>query len=210
MTNPALGDYVKSARAQGLSDVAIKTNLMEAGWVEQDIVLAMGTNSSTAVPLPPPSHPGMWITFQYILLFITLYMTSISLGGLLYQWADKLIPDTTNAASIYSFVDSYLLQGYLATIIVAFPIFAILFVILRKNLLAHPEIRGVRARQVLFYITLVIAFLIIVSYVISIIYGLLSGDVTGRTVAHFIITLFIAVPIFWYLLSEVRNDRSKA
>lgn len=206
MANPELESYIKTARSAGVSDEAIKANLLQAGWSERDVSLVLNNAAQANVPVPPAAHPGMWITFQYLLLFITLYVTAVSLGGLLYYWSDKLIPDA--ASSIYDYVGSYLLQGYLSALIVAFPIFAILFIVLKKNLIAHPAIKGIRARQTLFYITLVITFIIIMSYIISIVYGLLSGDVTGRAVAHFLITLIIAGPIFGYLLKEVRSDRT--
>lgn len=197
---------MESARKQGMGDDAIKASLMQAGWSEKDVMSALITGGVGSVPMPPIAHPGMWVTFQYILLFITLYVSAVALGGLLYAWADKLIPDAT--ASMYGYFENYMTQGYLASLIVAFPIFAWLFIVLKKNVLAHPAIKGIRARQTLFYITMVVTFIIIISYVISVVYGLLSGDVTGRAIAHFVITLGIAGPIFWYLLREVKTDKT--
>jgi hypothetical protein len=203
MQNPELEGYIKAARGQGMADNAIRANLVSAGWAENDVQRAMSAAAPIVVPAPPTAHPGMWVTFQYILLFITLYVSAVSLGGLLYSFADKLIPDPANP----SYLGGYFLQGYLAAIIVAFPIFATLFIVLKRNVIAHPAVKSIRARQGLFYLTLVVTFIIMMSWVISIVYGLLSGDVTGQVLAHFAVTLLIAGPIFLYLLREVRSDR---
>ncbi len=104
----------------------------------------------------------MWVTFQYILAFITLYVTAVSLGGMLYYMADKIFPDAATASVIYNTIDTYLLKGYIAALIVAFPIFAILFVMVKKEFMAHPEIAGIHSRKVLFYITLVVTFIIMI------------------------------------------------
>ncbi len=210
MANPDLLKYVTAARAQGTADDAIKTALMGSGWAESDVLAVLGPTTVTPLVPPPPPHSNMWVTFQYILAFITLYVTAVSLGGMLYYMADKIFPDAATASVIYNTIDTYLLKGYIAALIVAFPIFAILFVMVKKEFMAHPEIAGIRSRKVLFYITLVVTFIIMISQVIGVIYDLLGGAVTGQVVSHFIITIIIAGSIFLYLLRSVKTDRQKS
>ena len=212
MAQKDLLDYIKNAREQKASDDAIRSQLLKFGWVEAEVNEAMAKKvESDASPLPPPPAPqiGMWISFQYILLFISLYVAASSLAGILNVAVDKNLPDALDNV-LYSYsgvINSYLLRGYIAALIVSYPIFVFLFLRLTKNLLAKPFLRGLRARKFLIYLTLVITFIIMLIHVIVIIYNLINGSVTGRSFAHLVVTLLIAGSIFFYLLQDVREDR---
>ena len=72
MANVELAKYVQAARAQGVSDESIKSQLLQAGWKDSDIIEAFPqVVSGITLPIPPAPHASMWISFQYILLFIS-------------------------------------------------------------------------------------------------------------------------------------------
>src|SRR3989344_29011 len=113
MPNPDLEKYINSAREQKITDSEIREQLVKAGWSESDVTSALSPKSTSNINLPPPPVPqfGMWVTFQYILLFICLYVSATSLGGILHRVVDKYLPDNVDRIDYFG---SYLLKGYLA------------------------------------------------------------------------------------------------
>ncbi len=210
MSQQDLSDYIKRAREQHASDDTIRSQLLKFGWSPVEVDSALGQKEELGITLPPPPAPhiGMWISFQYVLLFIALYIAATSLGGILNLAADKNITDPLDNINYYSSTFSpNIVRGYMAALLVAYPIFAFLFLRLTSQLLSKPFLRGLRARKILIYLTLVITFIIMISHIIYILYNLLSGSVTGRSAAHLGVTLLIAGSIFGYLLQDVREDR---
>ena len=210
MPNPELEKYIASAREQKVPDDQIRSQLIKSGWPESDVGEALAPKPLSSVGLPPPPAPhfGMWVTFQYIILFISLYVSGTALGGILHNAVNRFISDPLDQTRYYSSgVDDFMLRGYLAAIIVAFPIFAFLFVILKKQAIEKSGVRSLRARKILIYLTLVGTFVIMIGHLIGTVYGFLGGSVTTRSLAHLGVTFLVAGSIFFYLLNEVREDR---
>lgn len=210
MTSIDLAKYIEAARAKQIPDEEIKAQLLKTGWNESEILDVLNPSKKIDKSIIPPPVPriGMWVSFQYVLLFISLYIWTISLGGIAYYAANRFIKDPLDQStrSIGS-LDSSVMKGYLAAIIVAYPIFVLLFLRLKKLSYEKPFTKSLGSRKTLIYLTLIITFLILVIHLIAIIYGVLDGDIKGRSIAHFVITLSIAGSIFFYLLHDVREDR---
>lgn len=206
MPNLDLEKYINEAKATGASIDLIKSELLKQGWPEKNILEALNPiKTGVNLPTPPVPHFGMWITFQYVILFISLYVTATALGGILHHAVDNLLADELKNNSIF-FYDG-LLKGYLAAMIVAFPIFAVLFVYSKGQIRKNPAIKNIKERKALIYITLVVTFIIMIAHLISTIYSLLSGTTTMNTFAHLGVTIFVAGSIFGYLIHEVWIDR---
>lgn len=210
MVNSELEKYITEAKEKGASNEIIKSELLKHDWSEVEVTEALNPKGkSVNLPSPPVPRFGMWVSFQYIILFICLYVSATSLGGILHNGVDKYIQDnldkTINGFSRYS--NDFFLQGYLAGIIVTFPIFIVLFLILKRQIVIKPAIRNLRTRKLLIYATLVITFIFMVAHLITTIYGFLGGNATLRAPAHLGVTLLVAGSIFIYLLNEVREDR---
>src|SRR3990167_8437988 len=97
MFYPQVRKYVEDSRAEHISDQEIKSNLLKSGWNESVI---------NEIMLRAPkriNNYGMWIAFQYVLLFITLYVSATSLGGILYQMIDKYLPNPLEKSN-YSYI----------------------------------------------------------------------------------------------------------
>src|SRR3989344_1672000 len=73
-----------------------------------------------------PSSTTMWDAFEHVLMFISLYVLSTSIALTLYFFADKWFPGVTNESYYRSpglnDLQSNLLRGYLAALIVSFPL----------------------------------------------------------------------------------------
>jgi len=216
MSNPELEVYVRSAHAVGVSDDALRSQLAAAGWSPGDIASVVTSespypaapgipNTSTTVSA---SHFGMWVAFEYILFFITLAVSAIALAGILHYGVDQWLPDATQQ-NIYSMLLSSksALFGYLAGLIIAFPIFAFLLIFLTRQVQKQPLIRGLRARKVFIYIALVWTFIVLISRLVRIVYGFLEGTVVLNSVAHVGVTFLTAGVIFISLILIVAADR---
>lgn len=213
MPASSLQSYIADMHSKGATDEQIKAELLKHGWPEKDVNAAFTPiESSVSVPPPPDvSHFGMWIGFLYIILFISLYVTATAFGGILHYAVDELIQDnldTTYAAAQY--VNQYLMQGYLACLIVGFPIFAFLFLFLKRQAVKNPSVKNLRIRKILIYLTLIGTFLIMLGHIIVTVYGLLGGTVTMRALGHLGVTLFVAGGIFIYFLQDVLGDRKQS
>jgi hypothetical protein len=215
-----LKSYIEKARDKKLSDEQIKNSLAAAGWQEEQIAEALSQDPDLPVPPPPPSvaHVGMWIGFIYILFFISLYVLATAISGLLTIWVDKTIPtviDSANNASssdfLFFFTDNFatpsVIRGYIAAIMVSFPIFVVLSFILKKQLVTQPIVKNLRSRKLLIYVTLIGTFLILLGNVIATCYDFLAGTVTGNGLGHLGVALIVVGAIFAYFIGEVINDR---
>jgi len=209
MTNQELEKYTATAREQKIPDEQIKAQLIKFGWPEAEVIEALAPKNTSNVTLPPPPVPryGMWVAFQYIILFITLYLSATAVGGILHIAVDNIFKDKVNTYDDVTTYDNFLLNLYLAFIIVGFPIFAWLFVILKKQAIEKPGIKSLGARKFLIYLTLVGTFIIMIGNLISTIISFLNGDISTSSIFHLGVTFLIAGSIFVYLLLAVKEDR---
>jgi hypothetical protein len=230
VANQALTDYIAAARAKGHEDGRIKKDLTAAGWNTKMVTAALTGDDD--LPVPPPPPPGassdapapprsVVQTFstrglEYIIMFIALGVSALSLGSLLHASVNALFGSAegflTGSGSV-SFATSAL--------IVSFPVLAVLFLRLKKLELSDPILLSDPSRKRAVQLTLVVTFLIGLGNVIYFVYSLMSGssndayNVVGSQAAstvmgnfvHLVITLGIAGGIFaYYWRDEHRQD----
>lgn len=217
MTNPNLTTYISKLRSMNVSDEVIKEQLLKSGWQEAEVLEALApitTTVQTVLPPPPVPRFSMWISFQYVLLFVTLWISSTSLGGVWNYAIDKYVPDALAQSTTgydYSYLmGNMLLQGYLAALIIASPFFVTLFIYLNKQVQTNPGIRNIKTRKLLMYFTIVVNFLYMISMLISTVFGYLSATASMRTVPHLLVNLIIPGSICLFLLQEVSEDRKNS
>jgi len=153
----------------------------------------------------------MWDVFEHILLFISLYVFATTFTLLLHTFVNKWVPPvSTGYTNLYSIANTYsstIIRGYLSAIIVSYPLFLFLFLRITKNTLANHDLRKIRARKIMIYLTLVITFIISLINFISIVYNFLSGNVSFNFLLHFFTTFGVSSLIFLYYLNQVKEDR---
>lgn len=158
-----------------------------------------------------PSSHSMWDAFEHILLFISLYVFVTSLALLIHYLVDKWVPRFPGSRYLsYSSVGNTVLRGYLSAILVSYPLFVFFFLRITKRTFKNPELRKIKPRKTLIYLTLIITFIVSLINIISIVYSFLGGNVTGNFLAHFFVTFLISGIIFAYYLFQVREDRNYA
>lgn len=226
-----LVDYIKTTRKSGAPDEDIKHNLIAFGWPAEQVEAAMKANLDLPTPPPPPSPPSVSDTspivttnvmpthsgpiavvqspstrgLEYTIMFLALWVTATSFGWLVHNGVDGLF-GVGGDSSVYGAGVSYAASA----ILVALPIFAVLFLRLKHAEQADSELKLDASRRKAIQLTLVVTFLIGVFNIIGYVYGLLNNTTgTGVTYSgssenpfanllHTLVTLAIAGGIFAY------------
>jgi hypothetical protein len=222
-----LNTYIQAARKRDLSDRTIRENLVAVGWELSVVEAALAAD--LPVPKPPTgsrvqtsatpatqtgpadntnsSSPTMWDAFEHILMFISMYVLAITIGLTLSLFVEKWFP---GAPELYESGNNSwklsMLRGYIASLIVSYPLFAFFFLRITKRTMDNPFVRTLKARKFLIYLTLVVAFIIVISNIISIIFNFLNGNVTLNFFLNFLIIVSISSLIFFYYLQQVKED----
>lgn len=223
MIDQKLTDYIQSKRVQGLSNDYIKQKLLAVGWPEAQVNQALFMDSDIPLPIsetaPAPSQAmgnngsNFWDVFEHVILFISLYVFTTSLGLLIHSFIDQYLPATTynDYYSSYSYGSTWrdqLMVGYASALIVSFPVFYFLFRRITIRTLKDPSLRRGKIRKFLIYLTLVGTFVILIYKAITTVYSFLMGNITVNFLLHFVVTVGIAGAIFAYYFNEVKEDRN--
>jgi hypothetical protein len=215
-------EFLSSARKKGLPDDEIENKLQASGWTkEQAHVLLHPDSDELVAPPPPGSNSSLhlstysddvsaWDTFEHVLLFISLYIFSTSLVNVLHALVDSWMPPISLTSGLYT-TDWWThtrLTIFGASLLVSFPFFAFFFSDVARRTLKNPHIKQLRSRKNLTYITLVIAFLVVMYNIIWLVYNLLSGNVSENFLINLATTLVVFGVIFLYYLLQVKSDRT--
>ena len=146
--------------------------------------------------------------FLYLLSIITLIVSAVSLGIVVFQYINVYIPDIISDP--YSSQSSYLstMRYALATLVIVFPVLIWVSWFLRKDINEFPEKRNLKIRRWLLYLTLFAATLVIIGDLVALLRSFLEGELSQRFVLKILAILFIAGSVFVHYLSELK-DRGK-
>lgn len=191
----------------GASKPEIERALEDAGWSRDQIRGGLRHYADVAfvVPVPQPrAELSARDAFVYLLMFATLYMSAYQLGNLLFQFINTAFPDALNdfaSARIASRI-----RWATSTLIVAFPVFLLVASRIAREVAADPSRRNSAVRKWLTYLTLFVAAAVIVGDTITLIYSLLSGELTIRFVLKALVVAVIAGAVLGYFLWSVKAD----
>lgn len=225
-----LFDYVASAREKGLSDPVIKSNLVLAGWGADLAEAVLTADLSLPAPVAPVeassnqlgggsrNEPIAVVSnfttrgLEYIIMFIALFVTAVSMGLVLHNLVDTIMGVTDSG---YEAVVSY----STAALVVGLPIFLLLFLRLKKAELGDTTLIHDPSRKRAVQLTLIVTFIVGLWKVITYIYSLLNAgnnsvsdyganpSLSGNLV-HTLITLAIAGGIFAYYWRDSHKEGS--
>jgi hypothetical protein len=188
-------------------------------------------------PPPITGHADVWTGILYLLFFISLYVLAFSVGGIFYVWIDKItthaIPVSTAGTNIntcpsgggefgplcnldpnyigpvpFGFDTISAVRSYMAAIIVCYPVFVILSILIKKQVAKQPSLKNLRPRKIFINITVLVTFLILIGDIITAWYNFLGGNFTDSIIRHTIIIFLISGSLFVYFLSEVKNAKN--
>lgn len=147
--------------------------------------------------------------FLHLFAIITLYLSAINVGVIIFQALNIYLPDVlTNLGGNSSYKDT--IRWAVASLVIAFPVYVWLNWFTEKELEKIPEKRELRTRKWLLYLTLFLAAVVIVADLITLVFNFLQGELTVRFVLKVITVFFISSAIFRYYLWSVRREISKA
>ena len=206
--NDELLGFVKEALSHGTPRHAIKDTLLDAGWREDQVESALAAYAQSDFPIPVPV-PKPYLSareaFIYLVLFTTLYLTTFHLGRLIFQFINLGVPD-------YEYVDSarQAIQFSVASLIIAFPIFMTLSVMIGRSIKRDPIKRASKVRKWLTYMTLFVAAAIIIGDLTWLVYSFLGGEMSLRFALKAATVAAITGGIFGYYLWDLRQEEQKS
>lgn len=140
--------------------------------------------------------------FLYLLVTITLAISTISLLTLLFQYINISFPDPLDW---YSGVTSTA-RGAMAALIVAWPTLLLLSRTTNKELVEKTEKKDIWVRRWLLYLALFVASIAILVDLIVLLNGFLGGELTTRVGLKVLSVTGVAAVVFWYYNWELKRD----
>jgi hypothetical protein len=208
MAQAQLVTFVEAALRAGQPREGVRTVLEQAGWSKEQVAdaLAHYADVTFAVPVPRPRvQLSARDAFWYLLMFGTLYVSAFHLGSLLFGFINKALPDDLERGPAAQFVDNGI-RWATAALIVAFPVFLFAATKLAKEVVADPSRRSSSVRKWLTYLTLLVAAAVIVGDSITLVFNVLSGELTLRFVLKVVVVAAIAGAVFGYFTWSTRVD----
>lgn len=205
MQHPSLKEFIAHARSKGMDHQTIRMLLLSSGWKEKDVVEGL-TEATLDMPVPAPEdRGGAREAFFHLLAFVTLYASVISVLVLLFDYLNRLFPD---AAFDYAYYgdDTSMIRWFIATLLVAFPVFAWMSSIIAKDLAANPERAWSPVRRWLTYLTLFVTAGVLVGDGITLLFYLLEGEITIRFLLKVVVVLVVAGAAFGYYFLALKTS----
>ena len=208
MAHPQLVVFVESALRAGQPRDAVSAALAQAGWSKDQIgdALAHFADVAFAVPVPRPrAQVSARDAFWYLLMFGALYMSAFHLGDLLFGFINLAYPEDLSYGDRTEYVESGI-RWATAALIVGFPVFLFTAWKTGQEIAADPTRRNSAIRKWLTYMTLLVAAAVIVTDGITLVYNVLSGDLTTRFILKVLVVAVIASAGFGYYTWSIRAD----
>lgn len=144
--------------------------------------------------------------FLYLLATVTLYVSTVSVLILLFQFINLALPDPLDYAEG---VREGIRWGS-ALLAILFPVFALVTRFLHRDLSRNPEKAEYRIRKWLLYLTVFAAALLIIGDLVALLFNFLNGDLTMRFLVKILAIVLVAGLVFGYELWDVRRTQFTA
>jgi len=210
--NNELQVFVKEGLGKGLTREEMKKALLKAGWPQDEVKNALGAYADVDFPIAVPKrrpYLSAREAFQYLVMFLTLYISSFSVGTLLFQFINRWLPDAAESYDYMLTASTATIRASTAALVITFPVFLFVARMLQKAIARDPDKRSSKVRKWLTYLTLFVAAGIIIGDLITLVTYLLGGELTLRFVLKVIVVLAITGSIFGYYLWDLRNEEKE-
>jgi hypothetical protein len=206
-----LSRFIDEATQKGLDRPTVFLMLRATGWKEREIAAAIAERE-LGVPIPERAGAGSARdAFLHLLAFTALYAWVVSLIYLLFTYIEFWFPDPATRVSGYAF-DAALsgIRAGLATIIVAYPVFLLVWGYLLREVRAFPEKARGGVRRWLSFLSLFVGAVTLMSDVICTVYYLVEGELTTRFLLKVLALFVVTGGTFLYLALVLRSESEAA
>lgn len=155
----------------------------------------------------PPVKASPKDVFLHLFAMATFYFSVVNFLILVFQYVDKLYPDSLTNQYYYSGIDSTI-RFALASLIIIFPVYLLTSWYVNKIYKEHPEKRDIRIRKWLVYLTLFIAAGTVLGDLVTLVNSFLAGDLTAKFIIKVLAVLFVAGASFVYYLWDLRRHNA--
>jgi len=208
----SLQRFVHDALTRDIPRNEIEATLKTAGWSNDEIQNALGLYAEVEFPIPVP-QPQPYLSareaFVYLVMFTMLYLSSWSLGSVLFDFINRALPDPIRGVSAGTFALSRL-RWSVATLLISFPIYLLLSNRTYRAARRDPERRKSRVRKWLTYLTLFLAASVLVGDLITLVFNLLEGELTIRFILKVLVVAAISGAVFGFYLWDLKQDDQAA
>ncbi len=141
--------------------------------------------------------------FLWAGVMIAFYVSVIAFINLVFQYINNLYPDSLNYQ-----IDPYQsgVSGYMATVIVALPIYLVLMRIIRKTIISDSSRQEVWVRRWALVCTLFVTLVVIaITFVVLLMTFLSGGEVTARFLYKVLTVLLVAGSSLSYFFADIKG-----
>jgi hypothetical protein len=203
-----LARFVEHARRQGVDHGTLRQVLRDAGWKSRQVDEVLFARE-VGMPVPEPEGASSARdTFLHLLSFTALYTWVISLVVLYFTYVNVALPE--HAWEDDSWVRENVrgaIRWGLASIVVAYPLFLLLWRSVLRSAARQPEKGLSGPRRWLTYLSLFVGAVTLLSDVITLVYYLFEGELTLRFVLKVGILFAITGAVFAYLALTLRGAK---
>ena len=213
--------FVDHAREKGMDHATIRQLLVSAGWKDRDVAEVFCARD-LELPIPRPAAvasvrarrrpESVWPrrardAFFHLVAFGALHTWATSLILLFFTYINFAFPDPAWRTSYTQLVQILsILRAQLAIVIVAFPVFLVLWHFLLREVRRDPEKARGGMRRWLGYLSIFVGALTLSGDVITLIYYLLEGQLTTRLLLKAAVLFVIAGSLVLYLALTLRSE----
>jgi hypothetical protein len=206
-----LASFMNHARQKGLDPATIFMLLRSSGWKEKQIADALAVRE-LAMPIPERAGVGSARdAFLHLLAFTALYASAISLILLFFAYVEFWFPDPATRTAAYVLEAALSsIRSQLATLLVAYPLFLLVWSYLLREVHLAPEKAKSGVRRWLSFLSLFVGAVTIMTDLICVVYYLVEGELTVRFLLKVLALFVITGAIFLYLALVLRSESEGA
>ncbi len=144
---------------------------------------------------------------MHLLAFTALYAWAVSLIYLLFAFIEFAFPDPAARLSTFTVEMSLAsIRVCLATLIVSFPVFLLVWWYLLREVRLSPELAKSGVRRWLSFLSLFVGAVTISGDVITAVYYFVEGDLTVRFLLKVAVLFVVTGALFLYLALTLRSE----
>jgi hypothetical protein len=201
VTDETLLPFVRTAKEHGIPDESVVGILRQNGWPERRIYRTLAEYYSAtmgiAVPVRAGTAENARDAFLYLLNFIALGFWTVALWQIWDDLVRRWFPDPLTDTGTTLRED---IAWQVAVLVVTFPLFALMHVLIQRELARRPELYYSPIRRWLTYLTLVFAAIAIVVDAAMTIQSLIVGHLTTHFLLDTLGLMLLGGGVFAYYL----------